>query len=317
MVAARGQPDGLADGLLGLLLAQAAAGGGFPGDRAALVNHLCPEVGTALHRDLVRRGRLAAASSGQPGDQQAAGQAARLGSWPPPPPARPRRPWRCGRAAAQRRARSLGLGLTQPGCRDNSGAMGHPSRSGAGNDLDLWTYAQVSGCRDGHRRGRPPRPGRAHGGAVPTWAEGPRYRASRTYPPGCSWPPGFVVHVKPGAIGQVLVRFPRIGGRGGVVLVTAATAAPVRARPNGPVRACAVPGRRRAGLRAVHGGLQPEFPGPGAAGLRYGVTSPPRRRGPIGGLVNTVTPAGPGAWGTAPGPGRVRAGTACCRRNAR
>ena len=42
-----------------------------------------------------------------------------------------------------------------------------------------------------------------------------------------SWPPGFVVHVKPGAIGQVFVRFPRIGGRGGVVLVTAVTAAPV------------------------------------------------------------------------------------------
>ncbi len=76
MVAALGQPDGPADGLLDLRLAQAAAGRRFPCHRAALVNHLCPEVGAAQHRDRVRRGRLAAASSGQPAEQQAAGQTA-------------------------------------------------------------------------------------------------------------------------------------------------------------------------------------------------------------------------------------------------
>jgi|CZKT01.1.fsa_nt_gi hypothetical protein len=40
-----------------------------------------------------------------------------------------------------------------------------------------------------------------------------------------SWPAG-VVQVKPGAIGQVFVRFPKIASSGGVVLVTAVTARP-------------------------------------------------------------------------------------------
>ena len=89
MVTALGQPDGLADGLLDLLLVQAAAGGRFPGDRAVLVNHLDREVGTARHRDLVRRGRLATASGGQPGDQQAAGQSRRPGQLASAAAARP------------------------------------------------------------------------------------------------------------------------------------------------------------------------------------------------------------------------------------
>ncbi len=124
-----------------------------------------------------------------------------------------------------------------------------------------------------------------------------------------SWPPGFVVHVKPGAIGQVFVRFPRIGGRGGVVLVTAVTAAPVwcqaqtRAR-SGPNEIVAV--------RCYRAGGAPVFapftvaysqssPGPVPAGRRYGYVHYSPVHGVVAqfnsaALVNTVTPAGPGAW---------------------
>jgi len=38
-----------------------------------------------------------------------------------------------------------------------------------------------------------------------------------------SWPPAFKVHTSPGAPGQVMVRFPQIGVKGGVVHVTAVT----------------------------------------------------------------------------------------------
>ena len=124
-----------------------------------------------------------------------------------------------------------------------------------------------------------------------------------------SWPPGFVVHVKPGAIGQVFVRFPRIGGRGGVVLVTAVTAAPVWCQAqkwarSGPNEIVAV--------RCYRAGGAPVFapftvaysqssPGPVPAGRRYGYV----HYSPVHGVVarfnsaarvNTVTPAGPGAW---------------------
>src|SRR5690349_15398889 len=36
-----------------------------------------------------------------------------------------------------------------------------------------------------------------------------------------SWPAAFKVHVSPGGIGQVLVTFPQIAGKGGVVHATA------------------------------------------------------------------------------------------------
>jgi hypothetical protein len=38
-----------------------------------------------------------------------------------------------------------------------------------------------------------------------------------------NWPPGFKVHTTPGAPGQVIVRFPQVGVKGGVVHVTAVT----------------------------------------------------------------------------------------------
>jgi hypothetical protein len=42
-----------------------------------------------------------------------------------------------------------------------------------------------------------------------------------------SWPAAFKVHVTPGAVGQVFVRFPQIASKGGVVHVTAVIAQPV------------------------------------------------------------------------------------------
>jgi len=42
-----------------------------------------------------------------------------------------------------------------------------------------------------------------------------------------SWPPGFVVHSKPAPGARVIVTFPRIASRGGVVLVTAVVDVPV------------------------------------------------------------------------------------------
>jgi hypothetical protein len=124
-----------------------------------------------------------------------------------------------------------------------------------------------------------------------------------------SWPPGFVVHVKPGLVGQVFVRFPQIGGRGGVVLVTAVSPAPVwcqaqrwaRSWPNEIVA-----------VRCYLAGGTPVFapftvaysqssPGPVPAGRRYGYVRYSPAHGVVArfnsaGGLNTVAPAGPGAW---------------------
>ena len=124
-----------------------------------------------------------------------------------------------------------------------------------------------------------------------------------------SWPPGFVVHVKPGAIGQVFVRFPRIGGRGGVVLVTAVTAAPVWCQAqkwarSGPNEIVAVRCYRAGGAPAFAPftvAYSQSSPGPMPAGRRYGYVHYSPAHGVVArfnsaALVNTVTPAGPGAW---------------------
>ncbi len=124
-----------------------------------------------------------------------------------------------------------------------------------------------------------------------------------------SWPPGFVVHVKPGAVGQVFVRFPRIASTGGVVLVTAVIDSPVWCQAqkwagSGPDEVVAV--------RCFRAGGVPTFApfavaysqsskGPIPAGRRYGYVhySPVHgvvaRFNSAGGL-NTVTTLGLGAW---------------------
>jgi hypothetical protein len=84
MVAASGEPDSLTDGLLDLRLVQPAAGRRLRGRDAVLANHLRAVAGAALHGDLVPRTRRAAASGGQPGDQQATGNGGGPGGWLPP-----------------------------------------------------------------------------------------------------------------------------------------------------------------------------------------------------------------------------------------
>lgn len=60
-----------------------------------------------------------------------------------------------------------------------------------------------------------------------------------------SWPPGFKVHVTPGVIGQVFVRFPQIAAKAGVVHVTAVINTPAWCQaqkwaPSGPDEVVAV-----------------------------------------------------------------------------
>jgi hypothetical protein len=124
-----------------------------------------------------------------------------------------------------------------------------------------------------------------------------------------SWPPGFVVHVQPGLVGQVLVRFPRIGGRGGVVLVTAVSPAPVWCQAqkwarSGPNEIVAVRCYRAGGVPVFTPftvAYSQSSAGPVPAGRRYGYVRYSPAHGVVArfnsaGLVNTVAPAGPGAW---------------------
>jgi hypothetical protein len=124
-----------------------------------------------------------------------------------------------------------------------------------------------------------------------------------------SWPPGFVVHVKPGVVGQVFVRFPRIASSRGVVLVTAVTDAPVWCQAqkwarSGPDELVAV--------RCFKAGGAPTFApfvvaysqsskGPIPAGRRYGYVHYSPVHGVVArfnsaGGVNTVAALAPGVW---------------------
>ena len=124
-----------------------------------------------------------------------------------------------------------------------------------------------------------------------------------------SWPAPFKVHVTPGAVGQVHVRFPQIASKGGVVHVTAVTAGPVWCQaqkwgPSGPDEIATV--------RCFRPGGAPVFvpfvimfttstKGPFPAGRAYGYVHFEPASGIITqfnsvGAVNTVTSGPVGVW---------------------
>ncbi len=124
-----------------------------------------------------------------------------------------------------------------------------------------------------------------------------------------SWPPGFVVHVAPGVVGQVFVRFPRIASRGGVVLVTAVTDSPVWCQAqkwarSGPNEVVAVRCYKAGGLptfapfvvaysQSSKGSVPP---GRGYGYVHYSPVHGVVARFNSAGAVNTVTAVAPGAW---------------------
>ena len=124
-----------------------------------------------------------------------------------------------------------------------------------------------------------------------------------------SWPAPFKVHTTPGAIGRVLVTFPRIASKDGVVHVTAVNAGPVWCQaekwaPSGPNEVVAV--------RCHKAGGAPVFSpftvlyttstkGPFPAGRAYGYVHFRPTAGIVGsfnsvGATNTVTPTAIGVW---------------------
>jgi hypothetical protein len=128
-----------------------------------------------------------------------------------------------------------------------------------------------------------------------------------------SWPAPFVVHTKPGVVGQVFVRFPRIASKRGVVHVTAvADGRPVwcQAQKWGPSGASEVVAVRC--FRASAGPAVPVFSqftvtfatsskGPFPAGRGYGYVHFRPGSGIVtrfnsSGGANTVTPGAPGTW---------------------
>jgi len=127
-----------------------------------------------------------------------------------------------------------------------------------------------------------------------------------------SWPPGFKVHVTPGALGQAFVRFPQIASKAGVVHVTAVTDTPVWCQaqkwgPAGPDEIVAV--------RCFKPGGAPVFApfvvmftqsttGAFPPGRAYGYVHFEPATGIVtrfnsAGAVNTVTPGPAGVWNVA------------------
>ena len=124
-----------------------------------------------------------------------------------------------------------------------------------------------------------------------------------------SWPAPFKVHVTPGAVGQVFVRFPQIASKGGVVHVTAviATAVWCQAQKWGPSGT-----DETAAVRCFKPGGAPVFvpfvimfttstKGPFPAGRAYGYVHFEPASGIVTqfnsvGAVNTVTAGPVGVW---------------------
>jgi hypothetical protein len=122
-----------------------------------------------------------------------------------------------------------------------------------------------------------------------------------------SWPSG-VVHVKPGAPGQVFVRFPKIASSGGVVLVTAVTAQPAWCQAQKWGRSGSA---EEVAVRCYLAGGAPVFvpftvlysqssAGPVGPGRGYGYVhfSPPHVVAQFNsaGAVNTVAAVATGVW---------------------
>jgi hypothetical protein len=122
-----------------------------------------------------------------------------------------------------------------------------------------------------------------------------------------SWPPGFTVHVSPGAPGQEFVRFPQIASKAGIVHVTAVADIPVwcqvqRWFPSGPDEIAAVRCYRPGGAPifvpfAVMFTQSSKGPFPPGRGYGYvhfdhGIVSQFNSTG----SPNTVTAAAPGSW---------------------
>ncbi len=124
-----------------------------------------------------------------------------------------------------------------------------------------------------------------------------------------SWPAAFKVHSAPGAVGRVLVTFPRIASKGGVVHVTAVNAGPVWCQaekwgPSGPNEAVVV--------RCHKAGGAPVFSpftvlyttstkGPFPAGRAYGYVHFQPSAGIVAtfnsvGAANMVAPGPVGVW---------------------
>jgi hypothetical protein len=124
-----------------------------------------------------------------------------------------------------------------------------------------------------------------------------------------SWPAPFKVHVTPGAVGQVFVRFPQIASKGGVVHVTAVIARPAwcQAQKWGPSGTDEI-----ATVRCFKPGGAPVFvpfvvmfttstKGPFPAGRAYGYVHFEPASGIVTqfnsvGAVNMVTPGPVGVW---------------------
>ncbi|MFC0866179.1 hypothetical protein ACFHYQ_28160 [Sphaerimonospora cavernae] len=123
-----------------------------------------------------------------------------------------------------------------------------------------------------------------------------------------SWPPGFTVQVSPGAVGQVVVKFPQIGTpKGGVVHVTAISPAPEWCQvqkwgQSGPDEMVAVQCYKYGGgpvwarFAIVFSESSGKLPPPQAFGYVYwnggGIVSQHNSAG----APNSVTPTGPGEW---------------------
>ncbi|HET9896177.1 MAG TPA: hypothetical protein VFQ44_14710 [Streptosporangiaceae bacterium] len=124
-----------------------------------------------------------------------------------------------------------------------------------------------------------------------------------------SWPAAFKVHTTPGAAGRVIVTFPRIASKNGVVHVTAVNQGPVWCQAekwaaSGPNEVVSVR-CRRAGGAPVFSRFTVLYTtsskGPFPAGRAYGYVHFQPGGGVVAtfnsaGTVNTVTPGAPGVW---------------------
>lgn len=124
-----------------------------------------------------------------------------------------------------------------------------------------------------------------------------------------SWPAAFKVHTTPGAVGRVLVTFPRVASKNGVVHVTAVNAGPVWCQaekwaPSG-LNEVVVVRCRKAGGAPVFSPFTVLYTtstkGPFPAGRAYGYVHFQPAAGIVAsfssvGAVNTVTPVSAGLW---------------------